>query len=113
MERLTYPTFLKSSVLGVLASSPVVHNITNQGSTFTPNYIEVMKGDTIIWTRSGGNHTVTSGSSYVADGLFDAPLDAIDPIFEWVVPNNVPSSIPYFCDPHCTFGMTADIVVLD
>jgi len=89
------------------------HHISAGGSVFTPNYVEVNIGDTIIWTRTGGNHTVTSGSNCTADGLFDGDLNAKTPTFEWVVPADAPMDIPYFCVPHCTFGMVADIRVLD
>ena len=94
-------------------SEPETFNVSAGGGEFAPNYLEVTKGDTIIWTRTGGNHTVTSGSNCTADGLFDDPLNADNPTIEWVVPNNSPASIPYFCDPHCSFGMTGEIVVLD
>jgi plastocyanin len=94
-------------------SEPETFNVVAEGATFTPNYLEVSKGDTIIWTRGGGSHTVTSGSNCTADGLFDGTLNSDNLSFEWVVPNNAPSSIPYYCDPHCGFGMTGDIVVLD
>jgi len=92
---------------------PVTHNITQSGSTFDPGYIEVMTGDTIIWTRTGGNHTVTSGADCIPDGQFDSPLDGKVLTFEWIVPGDAPSDVPYYCTPHCTFGMTGMIVVLD
>jgi len=92
---------------------PITHNITQSGSTFDPDYIEVMTGDTIIWTRTGGNHTVTSGADCIPDGQFDSPLDGKVLTFEWIVPGDAPSDVPYYCTPHCTFGMTGMIVVLD
>jgi len=92
---------------------PVTHNIEQSGSTFNPDHIEVMTGDTIIWTRTGGNHTVTSGADCIPDGQFDSPLDGKVLTFEWVVPGDAPSDVPYFCTPHCTFGMVAMIAVLD
>jgi plastocyanin len=92
---------------------PITHDITQSGSTFNPDYIEVMTGDTIIWTRTGGNHTVTSGADCIPDGQFDSPLDGKVLTFEWIVPGDAPSDVPYYCTPHCTFGMTGMIVVLD
>jgi len=94
-------------------SGSVTHNITQVGSTFDPNYIEVNIGDTIIWTRTGGNHTVTSGAGCSADGLFDSPLNGKVTTFQWVVPSDAPADIPYYCILHCNFGMVGDIVVLD
>ena len=92
---------------------PITHSITQSGSTFNPNYIEVMTGDTIIWTGTGGNHTVTSGADCIPDGQFDSPLNGKVLTFEWIVPTDAPADIPYYCIPHCNFGMVGDIVVLD
>jgi plastocyanin len=89
------------------------HHVAAGSSVFSPDYIEVEIGDTIIWTRTGGNHTVTSGSGCSADGLFDGDINAKVMTFEWVVPADAPADIPYFCIPHCTFGMIGDIHVLD
>ena len=94
-------------------SSGDTHYVNQVGSTFDPAYIEVKTGDTIIWTWGSYNHTVTSGDNCIADGLFDAPLDGKNPVFEWVVPDDAPAAIPYHCIPHCAFGMVADIAVLD
>jgi plastocyanin len=94
-------------------SEPETFNVTADGSTFTPSTLDVRRGDTIIWTRIGGNHTVTSGDNCTADGLFDAPLDNSDPVFTWVVPSNAPTFIPYFCIPHCNFGQEGEINVID
>jgi hypothetical protein len=33
------------------------------------------------------------------------------PTFEFVIPTGI-SSIPYFCIPHCAFGMTGTITVM-
>jgi hypothetical protein len=45
--------------------------------------------------------------------LFDGPLDGKNQTFEWVVPENAPANIPYFCIPHCALEMVGDIVVLN
>ncbi len=89
------------------------HHISAGGSVFSPDYVEVEIGDTIIWTRTGGNHTVTSGANCTPDGLFDADINGKVATFEWVVPADAPMDIPYYCIPHCNFGMVGDIHVLD
>ena len=94
-------------------SEPETFNVTVDGSVFTPSILDVRRGDTIIWTRIGGNHTVTSGANCTADGLFDAPLDVQSPTFTWVVPSDAASNIPYFCIPHCNFGQEGEIIVAD
>jgi len=85
--------------------------VTTDGYTFNPSEIEVMVGDIVHWEWAGGVHTVTSGSGCTADGLFDSALDSGTPSFEWTVPEGADSTIGYFCDPHCGFGMTGVINV--
>jgi len=95
-------------------SPPETFNVSVDGSTFTPSILDVRRGDTIIWTRNGGNHTVTSGDNCTADGIyFDAPLNVNNPVFTWVVPTDASSNIPYFCVPHCNFGQEGEINVID
>jgi glucose/arabinose dehydrogenase/plastocyanin len=88
-----------------------VHTVTQSGTTFSPSSITVAPGDTVHWVWTSGSHTVTSGTPCTADGIyFNAPLDSAHPTFDYVVPTFVPS-IPYFCIPHCAFGMTGTITV--
>ena len=87
--------------------------VEQNGYGFSPATVEVNTGDTIIWEWTNGSHTVTSGTDCNTDGLFDAPLDGKNITFEWVVPENAPANIPYFCIPHCGMGMVAEIVVLN
>ncbi len=88
--------------------------VEQNGYGFSPATVEVNTGDTIIWEWTSGSHTVTSGAGCIPDGLFDAPLDGKNITFEWVVPENAPANIPYFCIPHCdNMGMAGDIVVLN
>ncbi len=89
-----------------------VHIVNASGMSFSPNTINVTAGDTIRWQYiSGLNHTVTTGTNCLWDGLFHASLASFNPIVEWIVPEDAPSSIPYFCLPHCDDGMTAQINV--
>ena len=94
---------------GALAET---HAVYAYSTWFSPSEITVVPGDTIRWEYvTGYPHTVTSGMPCVADGLFDGDLNGSGDVFEWVVPDDVPASIPYFCDPHCKMGMTAQINV--
>ena len=84
------------------------------GLTFSPETIEVLPGDTVVWQWTSFDHTVTSGDKCTFDGVyFDAPLDAATQTFEWVVPDDATGEIPYFCIPHCDFEMVGLIVVLE
>jgi len=89
------------------------HVVTQQNLTFVPSSITVAPGDRIRWVRTAGNHTVTSGSDCAADGVhFDGLLTLASTQFTWVVPQTAAgSTIPYFCAPHCIFGMVGSITV--
>lgn len=91
----------------------VEHVVTQSGLTFTPADITVSPGDRIRWVRTAGNHTVTSGASCTADGTyFDGVLTLASTSFTWVVPASAAgATIPYFCAPHCIFGMVGSITV--
>lgn len=91
----------------------VEHVVTQTGLTFSPANITVSAGDRIRWVRTAGNHTVTSGGSCTADGVyFDGLLTLTTTEFSWVVPASAAgATIPYFCAPHCIFGMVGSITV--
>ncbi|MBP7747796.1 MAG: PQQ-dependent sugar dehydrogenase [Phycisphaerae bacterium] len=92
-------------------ASATTWNVTASGTSFSPANLTVAPGDTIHWVWVNGIHTVTSGTGCTHNTpFFDAPLDAAHPTFDYVVPTGVPS-IPYFCLPHCAFGMTGLITV--
>lgn len=86
--------------------------ITQSGFTFTPQQATVAPGQTVFWIHSDGIHTVTSGSGCAPSGLFNAPLSAANPSVEFIVPLYATGEIPYFCTPHCGFGMTGTLIVV-
>lgn len=77
---------------------------------FSPTTVSVQQGDTVLWSRSAGGHTTTSGSSCVGNGLWDADLNVTTPSFSRVF-SDAPGSYLYFCSIHCTMvasvGLTA------
>ncbi|MFM2165455.1 MAG: Copper binding protein plastocyanin/azurin family [Planctomycetota bacterium] len=91
----------------------VEHVVTQTGLAFLPSSLKVAPGDRIRWVRTAGNHTVTSGADCTADGVhFDGLLSLTSTEFAWIVPQSAAgSTIPYFCAPHCIFGMTGTISV--
>lgn len=89
------------------------HVVGAYNLTFVPDVVTVAPGDVIRWEYvAGAPHTVTSGTNCFWDGLFHHSLASFDPVFEWTVPNDAPSEIPYLCLPHCSAGMTAVIYVV-
>ncbi|MCE2884071.1 MAG: plastocyanin/azurin family copper-binding protein [Planctomycetaceae bacterium] len=111
---LTAITLGSTALVLAIASgaSATKHTVTQSSLTFSPSTITVAPGDTVRFVRTGGSHTVTSGSSCTASGLFNAPLNATNPSFTWTVPASAAgTTVPYYCIPHCGGGMVGSIVV--
>ena len=88
------------------------HNVSQVNLTFQPADITIQVGDTVVWTRTSGSHTVTNGTGAADPGagtLFDAPLNASNLTFQFTF--NTPGLVPYFCRPHEGFGMKGTITV--
>jgi plastocyanin len=107
-------------LLGILVCLPLgaafgaTHNVNQTGFTFVPANITIQVGDTVMWTHSAGSHTVTNGTGAAdvnAGVLFDAPLTAANPTFQYVF--NTPGTVPYFCRPHEGLGMKGTITVVE
>ena len=100
-------------VLVITTTSPAdTHVVSAYDMTFEPEVIHVDIGDIVRWEYiSGSVHTVTSGENCSWDSYLHAPLSIIDPIFEWIVPDDSPAVLPYFCAPHCINGMVGTIHV--
>lgn len=95
-----------TAALVLVFSAPVfaaVHQVTVRNFEFDPVNVVVAPGDTVQWNWESGSHTVTSGDPpCVPDGLyFDEPINSANPTYSYVIPMAAPSSIPYFCIPHC------------
>jgi plastocyanin len=70
-------------------------------------------GETVQWRRLIGVHTVTSGINAAdpqAGLLFDVPLDAATPIFQYTY--NLEGTYPFFCRPHEDFDMRGVVIVV-
>ncbi len=70
-------------------------------------------GDIVAWQQLVGSHTVTSGvQSIDADAgmIFDAPLDAANPLFQWQY--NSVGRFPFFCRIHESFQMRGVVIVV-
>lgn len=105
-------------VIAMAASSTFaeVHEILQQGLGFVPDTITANPGDTIRWIHGSGNHTVNHGDCTLADDpLFSGPLNASNNTLEWVIPDAVNGTIPFFCNvaSHCaSFNMFGEINVV-
>ena len=123
-------TTAASVSLGTLAgcaasgSSPT---ITLQDMVFQPNRLEVASGATVEWVNdSDVPHTVTAyqdhipdDASYFASGDFESERAArnevagglVDPGDTYLHTFEAPGQYAYYCIPHESGGMTAEIVV--
>ncbi len=99
---------------GVDIAAPRVA-ITNAGGLnliFNPSVIRVEQEDYVRWNWLGGTHTTTSGPPCVADGLWNNNLTSTSTSFTRPFLES-PSTRPFFCMPHCTLGMTGQVIVTD
>jgi len=77
---------------------------------FTPSNVSIQAGDTVQWEWAPGhNHSVTSGTSGNANGLFDSGIQSAPFTFSHTFPTT--GTFPYFCQPHYRFGMTGSVTV--
>ncbi len=104
-----------AAALALAAAAPATAGlvVVQQTSlTFSPNDITITAGDTVRWVRTSLSHTVTNGtgtSDPNVGALFDAPLNATTPTFQYVF--TVAGDVPYFCRPHLLMGMTGIVRV--
>ena len=83
--------------------------VTMNSTFFTPATLSIGQGDTVTWTNhSGITHTSTSGSSCLANGLWDSAV-ANNASFSRTFTSA--GSFPYYCTPHCAFGMVGSLTV--
>jgi plastocyanin len=98
--------------LAFAPAGATIHTVNQVSTTFNPNTLTIVEGDTVRWQRSSGSHTVTNGTGAAdpnAGTLFDEPLNSLNPTFEYVF--TVAGSYPYFCRPHESFDMRGTITV--
>jgi plastocyanin len=87
--------------------------------SFVPDTVNISVGDTVRWTWESDFHSVTSGTSCIADGQFCSPdnmncdagiLNNTGFVYEFTFTQ--PGMYQYFCAIHCFAGMTGVVNVL-
>jgi len=104
--------FLHLSAAAGFAATANVTVAPNGSLTFSPSVVTINAGDQVTWTWAtlGAGHTSTSGANCSANGLWNASQPSSNPpTFTFTFPNA--GNFPYFCIPHCTFGMTGQVNV--
>lgn len=90
------------------------------GNNFSPSTSNIVAGDTVRWTWSSSNHTVTSGTNCTVDNQYCSPSNAAN-CSTAVVSNSgtvythtfsTAGTFGYFCRVHCGGGMTGTVVVV-
>ena len=96
---------LMTAVMLLYASPPAVTeaattNVAAGDFSFSPNPITITAGDTVAWSFSGTDHTVTSGTG--APETFDSGLKSAGGSYSRVF--NTPGTYNYYCTFHGTAG---------
>lgn len=90
------------------------------GDNFSPATADIVAGDTVRWTWSSSNHTVSSGVPCTVDNQYCSPSNAAD-CSTAVISNsgtvyshifNTAGTFQYFCRVHCGRGMRGTVVVV-
>lgn len=97
------------AVINAWGQSNVVHDVQVTDFAFTPSQVNAKSGDTVRWNWVEGIHTITSGSVCTPDGRFNQAISSGS--WQYVIPQDFSGAIPYYCAPHCAFGMTGNIDV--
>jgi plastocyanin len=89
---------------------PFTGTIQVRDNSFSPKSVTISVGDSVTWQWVGSNsHTVTHGTNPSSlGGLFDeGPKSSGTFGYRFTSPG----TIPYFCIPHFSMGMTGTITV--
>jgi plastocyanin len=81
----------------------------NGSLTFDPASRTINVGDTVTWQWGLGLHSTTSGIPCLADDRWNSGLQVNPTTFS--VTFTSAETFSYFCELHCAFGMTGEIVV--
>lgn len=98
--------------VATLPAASATHFVSASISSFSPQNLLILVGDTVVWTNDDtfGFHTVTSGGPCSANGQFNSgSLPPETGTFSFTF--TTAGSIDYFCAFHCLGGMTGNITV--
>ena len=92
------------------ATGGTVYHIKQQGYQWVPAVLTVQVGDTVVWSFDG-QHNLLEGTGWgecapAANGFYAGYGEGLTMTFV------TPGSHPFYCDPHCGFGMEGVITVV-
>jgi len=100
------------TVLALTPALAAIHEVHQVGTTFQPDHVVILPGDTVRWIWNDGVHSVTSGTGSAdpqTGVLFDELLYVANTTVEYTF--NTVGSYPYYCTPHESLGMNGDVMV--
>ena len=104
------PTPPAASGSSAPASGAAVVEVKVNGHTFDPLEVTIKAHQTVRWVWVSGTHNVLSGTNCTPDGKFSSGIALGSPsTFERTFAE--PGTFPFFCDPHCSIGMTGKVTV--
>jgi len=103
---LTFGLALLSLNLWAQTTYPV--NVANYA--FSPANLNIMVGDEVVWTNTGGTHNVDGQKSVFPNNPVSFG-NSLGSGWTYSFTFNTPGTYKYHCDPHAAFGMTGQIVV--
>src|ERR1043166_7383255 len=94
----------------VASATTVTVTVADNCLCFNPASVTIHPGDTVQWTWSSSGHSSTSGNPCSPNGLWDSGILNQGQTFSHTF--NAVGSFPYFCVPHCSFGMIGMVTVV-
>src|SRR5437667_495149 len=86
-------------------ASAATTNVSFGNFSFSPKTVTINVGDTVVWTNTGGGHTVTGDGSDLFCGTNSIPTSCSHTF-------NTAGTFPYHCIPHqFSFNMVGTVIV--
>jgi len=86
------------------------HDVTVSDYEFSPSQLEVMSGDTVVWTNTEGEHNV-NGTTGTYPSNPESFGNDVGSGWTYTFVFTMPGTYDYHCDPHVGMGMTGQVVV--
>ncbi len=106
----------RSLAIAILLLAPTARahagqvRIDMSGFAFTPNAVSLNQGDHVTWIWLNAGHSTTSGSGGVANGIWNSASQlSATAAYTWK--SDRTGTLPFFCIPHVSFGMTGTLSV--
>lgn len=104
------PAAAPSAATAAAATDGSVVEVKVNGHDFDPPEVKIKANQTVRWVWVAGRHNVLSGAGCTPDGKFSSGnTEGVPSTFEHTFKEV--GSFPYFCDPHCSIGMTGKVTV--